>query len=28
VPVLLIMALAMWLWWRGRGVTTAYRQDV
>ncbi|HZD77913.1 MAG TPA: CPBP family intramembrane glutamic endopeptidase [Acidobacteriaceae bacterium] len=28
VPLLLIMALAMWLWWRGRGVTTAYRQDV
>jgi uncharacterized protein len=28
IPVLLIMALAMWLWWRGRGVTTAYRQDV
>jgi hypothetical protein len=28
VPVLLIMALAMWLWWRGRGVTTAYRHDV
>ena len=28
VPLLLIMALAMWLWWRRRGVTTAYRQDV
>jgi len=28
VPLLLIMALAMWLWWRGRGVTTPYRQDV
>jgi len=28
VPLLLIMALAMWLWWRRRGVTTPYRQDV
>jgi uncharacterized protein len=28
LPLLLIMALAMWLWWRGRGVTTPYRQDV
>jgi uncharacterized protein len=28
VPLLLIVALAMWLWWRGRGVTTPYRQDV
>jgi membrane protease YdiL (CAAX protease family) len=28
VPLLLIMALAMWLWWRGRGVTAPYSQDV
>jgi membrane protease YdiL (CAAX protease family) len=28
VPLLLIMALAMWLWWRRRGVSTPYRQDV
>jgi hypothetical protein len=28
LPLLLIMALAMWLWWRGRGVTKAYQQDV
>ena len=28
VPFLLIMALVMWLWWRRRGVTTPYRQDV
>lgn len=28
VPLLLIMALAMWLWWRRREVTTPYRQDV
>jgi membrane protease YdiL (CAAX protease family) len=28
LPLLLIMALAMWLWWRRRGVTTPYRQDV
>jgi uncharacterized protein len=27
-PLLLIMALAMWLWWRRRGLTTPYRQDV
>jgi membrane protease YdiL (CAAX protease family) len=27
LPVLLIMALAMWLWWRGRGVITPYNQD-
>ena len=26
VPLLLIMALAMWLWWR-RGVTAPYSQD-
>jgi membrane protease YdiL (CAAX protease family) len=28
LPLLLIMALAMWFWWRRRGVTTPYRQDV
>jgi uncharacterized protein len=28
VPLLLIMALAMWLWWRKNGVSTPYRQDV
>ncbi len=28
IPLLLIMALAMWLWWRRRGVTAPYRQDV
>jgi membrane protease YdiL (CAAX protease family) len=28
VPLLLIMALAMWLWWRRRDVTTPYRQNV
>jgi hypothetical protein len=28
VPLLLIMAIAMWLWWRGRGVTAPYQQDV
>jgi uncharacterized protein len=28
LPLLVIMALAMWLWWRGRGVSTPYRQDV
>lgn len=28
LPLLLIMALAMWLWWRGRGVATPYRQDI
>jgi hypothetical protein len=27
VPLLLIMALAMWLWWRRRGVTKPYSQD-
>jgi membrane protease YdiL (CAAX protease family) len=27
IPLLLIMALAMWLWWRRRGVTTPYSQD-
>jgi hypothetical protein len=28
VPLLLIMALAMWLWWRRRGATAPYQQDV
>jgi uncharacterized protein len=28
VPLLLIMALAMWLWWRRRGVNAPYQQDV
>jgi hypothetical protein len=29
VPLLLIMALVMWLWWRRRGAVTApYQQDV
>jgi membrane protease YdiL (CAAX protease family) len=28
IPLLLIMALAMWLWWRRCGVSTPYRQDV
>lgn len=28
VPLLLIIALAMWLWWRPRGVTTPYQLDV
>jgi len=27
IPLLLIMALAMWLWWRRRGVTTPYSLD-
>jgi membrane protease YdiL (CAAX protease family) len=27
IPLLLIMALAMWLWWRRRGVTAPYSQD-
>ncbi|MFL6427243.1 MAG: CPBP family intramembrane glutamic endopeptidase [Acidobacteriaceae bacterium] len=27
VPLLLIMALAMWLWWRRRGATTPYNQN-
>jgi hypothetical protein len=27
IPLLLIMALAIWLWWRRRGVTTPYSQD-
>ncbi|MDQ1454125.1 MAG: hypothetical protein QOK38_3991, partial [Acidobacteriaceae bacterium] len=27
IPLLLIMALAMWLWWRRRGVTIPYSQD-
>jgi hypothetical protein len=27
IPLLLIMALAMWLWWHRRGVTTPYSQD-
>ncbi len=27
VPLLLIMALAMWLWWRRRGVTAPYDQN-
>jgi hypothetical protein len=27
VPLLLIMALAMWLWWRRRGVTAPYQQN-
>jgi hypothetical protein len=27
VPLLLIMALAMWLWWRRRGVAAPYNQD-
>jgi membrane protease YdiL (CAAX protease family) len=27
IPLLLIMALVMWLWWRRRGVTTPYSQD-
>ena len=28
VPLLLVMALLMWLWWRRNGVREAYRQDV
>jgi uncharacterized protein len=27
IPLLLIMALAMWLWWRRRGVKTPYDQN-